>query len=62
MVEWITSKSMDEVTDGKVEVNRGYLRTWPDELAAEPLGPNDVHLYESPGHHEDWLNCLKRAI
>jgi predicted dehydrogenase len=46
-------------TDGKVEVNRGYFQTWPEEIGEEPLGPNDVHLYESPGHRTDWLNCIR---
>ncbi|WP_394700518.1 Gfo/Idh/MocA family protein [uncultured Ilyobacter sp.] len=46
-------------TDGKVEVNRGYFRTWPEEIGQEPLGPNDLHLYESPGHQVDWLNCVR---
>ena len=46
-------------TDGKVEVNRGYFRTWPEEIGQEPIGPNDLHLYESPGHQVDWLNCVR---
>jgi len=46
-------------TDGKIEVNRGYFKTWPESIGKEPLGPNDVHLYESPGHHEDWLRCIR---
>jgi len=46
-------------TDGRVEVNRGHLRTWPDEIGKEPLGPNDVHLYQSPGHRQDWINCIR---
>jgi predicted dehydrogenase len=46
-------------THGKVEVNRGYFKSWPDSIGQEPLGPNDVHLYESPGHHQDWLNCIR---
>ncbi len=46
-------------TDGKIEVNRGYFKTWPESIGREPLGPNDVHLYESPGHHQDWLNCIR---
>lgn len=45
-------------TEGRIEVNRGYLRSWPDEIIREPLGPNDVHLYESPGHRQDWINCI----
>jgi predicted dehydrogenase len=46
-------------TNGKVEVNRGYFKTWPDEIGKEPIGPNDLHLYESPGHQQDWLNCIR---
>ncbi len=46
-------------TDGKIEVNRGYFKTWPDSIGQEALGPNDVHLYESPGHHQDWFNCIR---
>ena len=46
-------------TDGKIEVTRSHLRTWPDEIVREPLGANDVHLYESPGHRQDWINCIR---
>jgi predicted dehydrogenase len=46
-------------TDGKIEVNRGYFKSWPDEIGEEPLGPGDVHLYESPGHQQDWLDCIR---
>ena len=46
-------------TAGKVEVNRGYLRTWPEKLKDAKLGPTKRHLYESPGHYEDWLACIR---
>ena len=46
-------------TEGKVQVNRGKLRTWPMNLMKQKLGPNDVHLYESPGHRQDWINCIR---
>ena len=46
-------------TDGKVEVNRGYFKTWPDEIGKEPISPGELHLYKSPGHHEDWLRCIR---
>jgi predicted dehydrogenase len=46
-------------TKGKVEVNRGYLKTWPESLLSVKLSPQDVHLYESPGHHADWINCIR---
>ncbi len=46
-------------TEGKIEVNRGYFRTWPEKIGQAPLGPNDVHLYESPGQLQDWVNCIR---
>lgn len=46
-------------SDGKIEVNRGYLRTWPEEIGKTPLGAGDVHLYASPGHRQDWVNCIR---
>ena len=46
-------------TEGKVEVNRGHFKTWPDSIGQEPIGPNEVHLYESTDHGQDWLNCIR---
>jgi hypothetical protein len=46
-------------TEGKIEVNRGHLQTWPESLMQEPTGPDEVHLYESPGHQADWLNAIR---
>lgn len=46
-------------TDGKIMVDRGFLRSEPDHIINEPLGANDVHLYESPGHRQDWINCIR---
>jgi len=44
---------------GRVMVNRGYLETDPPSLLQEPLRANDVHLYESRGHQDDWLDCIR---
>ncbi|MBE7458699.1 MAG: Gfo/Idh/MocA family oxidoreductase [Planctomycetia bacterium] len=46
-------------TDGRIEVNRGHLKTWPDEIIAEPLGAKEVHLFVSPGHHQNWFDCIR---
>lgn len=46
-------------TGGKVEVNRGYLKTWPESLADEPTGPNETQLYRSDSHHGNWLECIR---
>jgi len=47
-------------TKGKVETDRGYLKTWPDELKDTKLGPNEIHLYESKNHYVDWLDAIRK--
>lgn len=44
---------------GKLHIDRGKLTSDPESIAKEPLGKDEVHLYESPGHHRDWINCIK---
>ena len=44
---------------GKVEVNRGYLKTWPENLAQQKIGPNEIKLYESRNHYVDWLDAIR---
>lgn len=46
-------------TEGRVLVNRGYLETDPPELLDEPIGPDEIRLYDSPNHHDDWLTCIR---
>jgi len=48
-----------EGTEGKIHVNRGVLESDPKEIIGKPLGPGDVHLYESKDHHDNWLECIK---
>jgi len=64
-----------EGTDGWIFVSRGNARvtesdpvsdtqskafTASDEkLLASPIGPNEIHLYESPEQHENWLDCIQ---
>jgi predicted dehydrogenase len=45
--------------DGEITVNRGKLSSKPEEIIKQPLGEKDVHLYKSPGHQRDWLNCVR---
>jgi len=45
-------------TDGKVAVNRGRLQTWPEKLMQEPTRSDEVHLYVSPGHGEDFVRSI----
>jgi predicted dehydrogenase len=46
-------------SDGKIFVNRGYVASAPKDIIQQPLGEKDVHLYSSPGHQRDWLNCVR---
>jgi len=46
-------------TEGKVEVNRGYLRTWPESLARQKIGLDEIHLYESKSHQGNFLRCIR---
>jgi len=48
-------------TEGRLEVSRGYLKTFPDEsLAEKPIEKsNPVRVYHSENHHEDWLKAIK---
>ena len=45
--------------DGEVMVGRGDLRTNPPAMMHEPIAPDEVHLYDSPNHHNDWLQCIR---
>ncbi len=48
-------------TKGRLEVSRGYLKTYPnDSLASTPLKDTDTHrVYHSENHHQDWLKAIK---
>jgi len=47
-------------TQGRIAVNRGRLQTWPAGIMHEPIRPDEVHLYASPGHGADFLDCIRR--
>jgi predicted dehydrogenase len=46
-------------TEGFIHVDRDKLIAVPEAILKEPLGERDVHLPEAPGHHEDWLECIR---
>jgi predicted dehydrogenase len=46
-------------SSGKIFVNRGFLASEPADIIKQKLGDSDVHLYKSPGHQRDWLNCVR---
>jgi predicted dehydrogenase len=44
---------------GWVHVDRGFIDASPKELLEVQLSADAIHLYESAGHHQDWLRCLQ---
>jgi len=46
-------------TKGKVEVGRGHLRTWPEALKDVKIGDNEIHLYESNDHKDNFIECIR---
>ena len=47
-------------TEGEVLVSRGdRLETTPVDLKDRPLAAEDVRLYESRNHEDNWIQCVK---
>ncbi len=46
-------------TEGILRIDRGHLSSDPGKIVADPLGESEVHLFKSPGHHRNWLDCIK---
>ncbi len=44
---------------GWVHVDRGRQATNPPELWDETIGPNEIRLYKSRDHHQNFLDCVK---
>jgi hypothetical protein len=44
---------------GKIEIFRGRVTSNPAELVEEPITDDEIHLYKSPGHMQNWLDCIK---
>jgi len=45
--------------NGTLHIDRGRLVSDPVEIVQTPLGADDVHLQKSPGHHRNWLDCIR---
>jgi len=44
---------------GWVHVNRGGLHAQPESILQEVIGPNEIRLYESRDHQQNFLDCVK---
>jgi predicted dehydrogenase len=48
-----------EGTKGMVEVSREHLITEPESLRRQRIGPDEIHLYESREHPDNFLECVR---
>jgi len=48
-----------EGTKGWIYVNRGKLEAEPKSLLDSVIGPNEIHLYKSNDHKQNFLDCVK---
>jgi predicted dehydrogenase len=46
-------------TKGTLYITRGRLVGEPASIVKEPLGKDEVHLFRSPGHHRNWIDCIR---
>ena len=46
-------------TEGRVMVDRGTLKTDPPSIMSTPTGPDEVQLLHSPGHKQNWADCIR---
>jgi predicted dehydrogenase len=44
---------------GRLFVTRGKIISDPGDILKEELSEGDKKLFKSPGHHENWLGCIK---
>jgi predicted dehydrogenase len=42
-----------------IYIHGGRLKAEPHSILRATIGPKDVHTRRSPGHHRDFLNCVK---
>ncbi len=46
-------------SEGTLYITRGKLESTPESIVKEPLADDEVHLFKSPGHHRNWLDCIR---
>jgi predicted dehydrogenase len=44
---------------GKIEIFRGRVTSNPAEIVQEPIKDDEIRLYKSDNHMQNWLDCIK---
>ena len=44
---------------GTLRIDRGHLTSDPEDIVKTPLSDGEIHLPKGPGHHRNWLDCIK---
>jgi predicted dehydrogenase len=48
-----------EGTEGWVSTSSRRIETYPESLKTSVIGPNEIHLYKSDDHKQDFLDCIR---
>jgi predicted dehydrogenase len=48
-----------EGTEGWIQVNRGGLDVYPESIMDRPIQNDEIHLYYSNDHKQNFLDCIK---
>lgn len=46
-------------TEGTLFVDRGKIKSTPEEIVKQPLKDSDTRLYVSKNHHQNFLDCIQ---
>jgi Oxidoreductase family, C-terminal alpha/beta domain len=46
-------------SEGTLRIDRDHLSSDPEKIVKKPLKSDEVHLPPSPGHHRDWIDCIR---
>jgi predicted dehydrogenase len=46
-------------TEGTLRIDRDHMSSDPSSIVKEPLGAKEVRLARSPGHHRNWIDCIR---
>ncbi len=46
-------------TEGRIAVERGAIKSYPEEIVREALRPDEVHLYRADSHSGNFLECVR---